>query len=226
MVLLALAGCDSGVHGGGAQRPTTTRHPSASATPTAVAGPARPTEAAAKIGPRDSALADWLSTRTAADDCAPPSLDAVVVVRRGSRGVRDFGWISGGHFCLGHWYRKDDDKFAYGTYDAGTATATPGVDGSVLRTDYRLDGIFDRSQVAVNVPGQLYYTLAIIPDDPGPFRITGDNHQGILYQTRAVMGRDHTATFLEWTYRDLEELPLLDSKICSASSGRCVQQYW
>ncbi|MEU1596466.1 hypothetical protein ABZ468_27305 [Streptomyces sp. NPDC005708] len=70
---------------------------------------------------------------------------------------------------------------------------------------------------------QYHYTLAVILDDAGPFRLTLDEHRGVLYQARAVMKPDRTVTFVEWGYFG-PEIPL-HAKICSTSTHHCIPDF-
>ncbi|MEW2621270.1 hypothetical protein [Streptomyces sp. NPDC048106] len=164
-----------------------------------------------------------LSTTTLPGERPRPPREAVVVVRRGDENIRDFGWISGDGFCLGHTYRKAY-TITCGSSDAGTAAPTPftpGVDNSVARTVHRMQGFTDPLPAPLgDPPHQRYYTLTIVLDDPGPFRLDGDDHRGVLHQARAVLAPGRTVTFLEWGYSGPELPP--HPKVCSTSTGRCV----
>ncbi|MHB9850650.1 hypothetical protein ACSYGO_15550 [Streptomyces krungchingensis] len=222
VLLLALAGCTSGEHGQGAHRPTAPVPSSAPATPTAVAGPARPVEAAAKLGPADSALADLLVTADLPGENPRPPREAVVVVRRSNKGSRDFGWVSGDSYCLGHSY-QGAHSITCGPYDDTGTPSTPGADHAPARAVARMEGFTDRIPQSQDTPDPYFYTLAVVLDDAGPFRLTGDDHRGVLHQARAVLDPDRAVTFVEWGYSG-PEIPL-HAEICSASSHRCLTDF-
>lgn len=219
VVVLALAGCTGGEHEQDARPGTAPARSSSPAKPTAVAGPARPVGAAAELGAADGYLANLISTTTLPGDYPRPPQEAVVVVHRGRGGSRHFGWISGDSYCLGHSF-QGAHSITCGLYEDDTATlVATGADYAPARAVGRLQGFNDRIP-SENAPNQYYYTFAVVIDDAGPFRLTGDDHRGVLYQARAVLKPDRAVTFVEWGYYG-PEIPL-HAKICSSSSHRCL----
>ncbi|MEV6296627.1 hypothetical protein AB0M41_40825 [Streptomyces sp. NPDC051896] len=224
MFFLALVGCTNGGNGQGARGPVVPVRSSAPAAPKAVAGPARPVGAAAKVGPGDSALAKLLNTATLPGESPRPSQEAVVVVHRGSKGSRVFGWISGDSYCLGHSYQSSYEIICR-PYDDTAGPSASGADYATVRTVGRLGIFADRLPMAQDAPVQYYYRLAVILDDAGPFRLTGDDHRGVLYQARAVMEPGRAVTFVQWGYRGNIGLGIeipRHARVCSASSHRCI----
>ncbi|MER5402018.1 hypothetical protein [Streptomyces sp. NPDC002599] len=215
VLFLALAGCTSEGHGkaAGTPRPTASALSSASAAPTPVAGPARPVGVAARLGPKDSALAKWLNTADLPQGHPAPAQNTVVVIHRGQKGSGEVGWISGDSYCLGY-YREDESGFTCGPYRVAHDPSVPTVG--------RMEGITDHMPSS-DEPPQRHYRLAIVVDDPGPFHFTGDDHQGLLYQARATLEPNRTVTFLEWGYTG-PSIPLR-AKICSASTPRCITDH-
>jgi hypothetical protein len=178
-------------------------------------------EAAARLGPTDGALADWLSTTSLPGESPRPPQEAVVVVRRSSKGTRDFGWISGDSYCLGYSHQVAH-SITCGSYDDDTGTpSAPGADYAPARAVGRVE--FPDRLPSQDPLHQYYYTLAVILDDAGPFRLTGDEHRGVLYQARAVMKPDRAVTFVEWGYFG-PEIPL-HAEICSTSSHHCIPDF-
>ncbi|MEV5478831.1 hypothetical protein ACFV2L_39780 [Streptomyces sp. NPDC059687] len=145
-----------------------------------------------------------------------------MVVRRGSKGIRDFGWISGDSYCLGYSHEVAH-SITCGPYDDNTAApSAPSADYTPASAVSRVEGLTDRLP-SQDTPNQYYYTLAVILDDAGPFRLTGDDDRGVLYQARAVMKPDRAVTFVEWGYFG-PEIPL-HAKICSTSSHHCITDF-
>ncbi|MFG2480246.1 hypothetical protein [Streptomyces fagopyri] len=160
-----------------------------------------------------------ISTTTLPGENSRPPQEAVVVVHRDSKGSRHFGWISGDDYCLGHSLQRAY-SITCGPYDDDTATlVATGADYAPARTVGRLQGFTDRLP-SQDAPHQYYYTLAVVLDDAGPFRLTGDDHRGVLHQARAVLKPDRAVTFVEWGYFG-PEIPL-HARICSSSSHRCL----
>ncbi|MER7676963.1 hypothetical protein [Streptomyces sp. NPDC096934] len=224
VLLLALAGCTDG-DGSRPQDgrpPATTARASASAKPPAVAGPARPVDAAAGLGPADEVLARALSATTLPAGALRPPQETVVVVRRGSKGARTFGWISGDRYCLGH-SLQEAMSLTCGPY-TGTATAPATRSGYEPATEVgRIQGFNDRLW-STNSPHQYYYSLAVIVDDAGPFRLTGaEHHRGVIHQAAARLAPDRMVTFVEWGYYG-PEIPG-GARVCSTSTHRCITDF-
>ncbi|MFI9807579.1 PP2C family protein-serine/threonine phosphatase [Streptomyces sp. NPDC052301] len=70
------------------------------------------------------------------------------------------------------------------------SAAPPGADHVPARAVGRLEGYTDGLPMWQDAPGRYYYTLAFVLDDAGPFRLTGDDHRGVLHQAGAVMQPD------------------------------------
>ncbi|MFK0158754.1 hypothetical protein ACIQVL_44265 [Streptomyces sp. NPDC090499] len=224
MLLLALTGCTDGDgrRPQDARPPAATTRTSAPTKPAAVAGPARPVEAAAGLGPADEVLARVLSTTTLPAGALRPPREAVVVVRRNSEGARVFGWISGDRYCLGH-SRQEAISLTCGPY-TGTATVPAARAGYEPATEVgRIQG-FNDALWSTNSPHQYYYSLAVIVDDAGPFRLTGaDHHRGVIHQAAARLAPHRAVTFVEWGYYG-PEIPD-GARVCSTSTHRCITDF-
>ncbi|WP_187285785.1 hypothetical protein [Streptomyces sp. ME109] len=224
VLLLALPGCTDGDghRRQDARPPATTARASAAAKPAAVAGPARPVDAAAGLGPADEVLARALSAATLPAGALRPPQEAVVVVRRNSEGARAFGWISGDRYCLGH-SLQNAMSLTCGP-DTGSATVPVSRAGYEPATQIgRIQGFNDLLR-STNSRHQYYYSLAVIVDDAGPFRLTGaGHHRGVIHQAAARLVPDRTVTFVEWGYYG-PEIPS-EARVCNTSTHRCITDF-
>ncbi|MCX4576597.1 hypothetical protein OHB41_26180 [Streptomyces sp. NBC_01571] len=152
----------------------------------------------------------WLNTAAPPQGHPIPALNTVVVIHRGQKGTGEVGWISGDGYCLG--YRREDGAgFKCGPYNVAQDPSVPRIG--------RMEGIPDHMPSSDEFQHR-YYSLAVVVDDRGPFHLTGDEHQGFLYQSRATLEPDRTVTFLEWGHNGPEIPP--QAKVCSASTPRCI----
>lgn len=221
-LLLALAGCTSGGHdradGGsdptGSGRPSATATPAAPGTPTASetpSGTTHPVEAA-RLGPKDGALMDWLDGASLPAGNSPPERGQVVVARRGPAGTGEVAWMSGGTYCLGYRTQDRNSGFECGPYQAATDPNDP----AFARMEW------PQRMSSPQTPQPAGRTLVAILDDPGPFYFRGDQGHGVLSESHATLAPHHTVTFLDWIYEGIGNSIPIGAEVCSTATAACL----